>query len=189
MLDKANLRKQIKSERLSISKEEKDKKNKAIFDALINTDIYKNAKSILTYISTPNEVDTYKFIEYALNNGKCIAAPISSYDDCTMKFVEISDTSKLVKSKYDIYEPVYDQSKVITDYKNCICIVPGLAFDISGNRLGYGKGFYDRFLRSFNQPTVGMCYDCFLWKQLGADNYDVPVDIIITENKIINTES
>lgn len=178
MLNKTETRILIKKARTLIAN--KSVLDEKIFKNIINSEIYKNSKTILLYASTNYEVDTYRLIECALNDNKIVGIPISDFSDKTMRFHQITSIKELSQNNHGIKEPE-KSSKQITDYSNSICIVPALVFDLKGFRIGYGGGFYDRFLNSYNGITFGVCYDCFLWKQLDISDYDMPVDYIITD--------
>ena len=90
----------------------------------------------------------------------------------------------MIKGAYGIPEPS-DKMEVVTDFSECICIVPGLVFDLSGHRLGYGKGYYDRFLKDFTGYSVGLVYSEFILDKLPCEPTDRAVDLMITERGII----
>ena len=113
-----------------------------------------------------------------------VAFPISIKDLSVLDFRVVSSFDELSIGAYNICEPSENSEKAIFSDRS-ICIVPALAFDRSGNRLGYGKGFYDRFLNSFTGLSVGVTFDELLCDTLPTDAYDVPVNIIITDKESV----
>lgn len=181
MLEKSEIRKQIKKVRtLLYNKSALDTK---IFENIIKSDIYKNSKSVLLYVSTEYEVDTYRLIERALNDNKTVSVPVSDFTSNTMCFHIIKSLKDLTRLNHGISEPEITADK-LSSYDSSLCIVPAFVYDKRGYRVGYGKGFYDRFLSEFSGTSLGICYECFLWKQLDAEKNDISVDYIITENGV-----
>lgn len=181
MLEKNEIRNQIKKVRtLLCNKSALDTK---IFENIIKSDIYKNSKSVLLYVSTEYEVDTYRLIERALNDNKTVAVPVSDFTSNTMCFHIIKSLKDLTRLNHGISEPEVTADK-LSSYDSSLCIVPAFVYDKMGYRVGYGKGFYDRFLSEFSGTSLGICYECFLWKQLDVETNDIPVDYIITENGV-----
>lgn len=180
MLNKNSLRKHYSNLRSTCSKEQND----ALIRNLLNSTEYKTAKTVFAYIPIKTEPDTYKIILNSIENKKAICVPKCYPDTHTMKFIEISSVENDLKpGSYKIPEPISEEE--FTQPADLI-IVPALSCDIHGNRLGYGGGFYDRFLKE--QPysvKAVMIYDCLLAEQLPIEPTDIPVDIIITESRII----
>ena len=158
-------------------------KNETIAEQLINSLQYKNADSIFAYWSVGSEVDTLKIIEKALRDSKKIALPKCTDENGNMTFFYLPSLDYLVDGMYGIKEPCEDY--IADDFTNTsLCIVPALSFDRCGYRLGYGKGYYDKFLSSFSGITVGLCYEECLCDELPRDSYDKKVNYIITNDKI-----
>lgn len=157
-----------------------------IFLKLINSVGYKNADTILCYISTDIEVDTRKFIKQALKDGKKIAVP-KCFNDGIMIFFEINSLNNLIRSGFGIDEPDENIHRRIdeNEINDALCIVPALSFDKNGMRLGYGGGFYDRFLSTYRLNAVGICYSSCITDRIDAQAYDIKIKNIITENEYI----
>jgi 5-formyltetrahydrofolate cyclo-ligase len=119
-------------------------------------------------------------MEKALKLKKSIAFPISLTDSLTLDFRTVSSLDELESGAYGIKEPREDSPKAILSERT-LCVVPALAFDKQGFRLGYGKGYYDRFLKNFQGVSIGLCKDDFLADSLPTDKNDIPVDILITD--------
>ena len=182
------LRKGIKEKRKSLSFEEKARRDKKISNKLYSLWQYREANVILTYVSTDNEVDTRCIIETALNAKKKVAVPFCVPNTPhLMKFYFINSLSQLEKGSFGVLEPNPNICEELKDFSNGLCLVPALSFDKKGYRLGYGKGYYDRFLSKFDGKTVGLCYEEFLSEELPNGKYDKQVQTIITDREIIKT--
>lgn len=145
---------------------------------------YGRAGVIYTYVSKPLEVDTFSVIKTAIADGKKIAVPRCLPETLGMEFYEIPSLDVLESGCYGVLEPDPDRCRPARNTENAVCIVPGLSFDSKGYRLGYGKGYYDRFLADFKGVTVGLCYSgCIRWN-LPHGYYDRPVDVLITDKYI-----
>lgn len=185
MKDKAKLRQIYKTKRRQMKN--KTQKDALIFSKLINCPLYKNCNTVFTYVSSEIEVDTLTFIRYALKDGKTVAAPICNTEDCTMQFYIIKSLNDLEEGAYSIREPKAYCEKAFCD-ENTLCVVPGLSFDKKGYRLGFGKGYYDRFLSAFLGKTLGLCYNECICEELIHNKYDKTVSAVIAENEIYYTE-
>lgn len=180
---KSKLRKEMKARRAEISN--KSKKDKLISDIFLNSELYKNCRLLLCYSSCGSEISTSRIISAAFADGKAVAFPLC-LDSCgNMEFYFVASFNDLNRGMYGILEPNTDKCRKITDYSDALCLVPGLCFDLKGFRLGYGKGYYDRFLEKFTIKTVGLCYNELIQNSLPIDKYDVSVDYIITQTGII----
>jgi 5-formyltetrahydrofolate cyclo-ligase len=170
-------------------RERLDPQRKADMDAAIQSRFFSlrefgAADVILTYVSKEIEVDTLETIRAVLAQGKRVAVPRCVPDTFQMEFFEIDALQELEKGMFGVLEPVPSRSRPLAGDERCLCVVPGLSFDSQGFRLGYGKGYYDRFLTNFQGPTVGLCYSgCVRWN-LPHGFYDRPVDVLITEKYI-----
>lgn len=180
-MNKSDLRKKYKKIRGSI--EDISALSDDIFSFLINSDLYKNADTVLAYWSVDSEVITHKAIEKALSDKKRVALPKCTDKNGNMEFYYITSLSDLADGMYGIKEPAAD-IKADAFSSNSLCLVPGLSFDKDGYRLGYGKGYYDRFLSSFEGVSVGLCYDICIADALPKDTFDKKVNYIITNTKI-----
>lgn len=148
-----------------------------IYNNLMELDCVKSGHTFLVYASSPVEVDTRRFINTLLAAGKTVAVPKCVGKD--MRFLVISSLSELVRSGFGVDEPVSGQE--IGSFDGTVCIVPALRFDREGYRLGWGGGFYDRFLANYGGVSVGICYEQCCG-DVPKNEYDIPVDKVITEN-------
>lgn len=177
---KNRLREQCKEARRNMTQEQKREKDIGIFDRLVALERYKRAKMLITFVSTPIEVDTHRLIRYALAEGKQVVVPRCVPGTRLMDFCLIESFQDLEPGTFSVLEP-RQSCRVLSHFPRSICIVPGLAFDMSGFRLGYGKGYYDRFLNSYKGQTVGICFNNCLFPSLPHGRFDCAVDLLITE--------
>ncbi|MVB11587.1 5-formyltetrahydrofolate cyclo-ligase family protein [Caprobacter fermentans] len=181
---KKNLRAQFRQYRERMNPEKKSKYDAAILDRFLSLREYESARTVFTYVSKPIEVDTTELIRSVLALEREVAVPLCLPETCGMQFYKISSLEELIIGTYGVLEPDPERNAPVQGSENSICIVPGLSFDSQGYRLGYGKGYYDRFLSDFKGLTVGLCYTgCLKWN-LPHGYYDKPVDILITEKYI-----
>ncbi len=165
--------------RKKLHKKEVLERSREIWEKLKELNEFRKAKTILFYYSIKNEVRTDFMIKEVLGSKK-VALP-SIKDDFIVP-IEVKDLKLMKKGKFGIPEPIGDEIS-LKDID--LVIVPGIAFDLEGYRIGYGKGYYDNFLRKIVCKKIGLAYDFQIVKKLPRNSYDVPVDIIITETRII----
>ena len=175
------LRKNYKILRLNIL--DKSIKDDSICENIINSSLYQNSKHILCYYPLSSEINILKIINHALSHGKKVSLPVSLIDG-TMNFYYIDNLMSLKEGLYGIMEPPKSESNLVKDFSDSICLVPGLTFDTSGYRLGYGKGYYDRFLNRNNIHSIGLCYEELLVSILPINEFDQQVKFICTEKNI-----
>ena len=173
-MKKEFLRKKYKEKRDNIKN--KVTKDNLIYQKVINNKDILSSKTLLIYISINSEVDTIKIINYFLNT-KNIAVP--KVIDNNMYFCYITNLNDLTPGKYNIPEPTNEN--IVTDFDNAICIVPGICYDKKNYRIGYGKGYYDRFLSKNKIKTIGLCYKECMIEKIDNDKYDYKIDEVITD--------
>lgn len=137
-------------------------------------------KVIGIYLSTPNEVETDGIIEELLKQGKIVAAP--RIENNELAFHKLESLKDIELNKYHIREPLFS-SETIDNIE--IVIVPGIAFDVSKNRIGHGKGYYDRYLSKHECYKVGLAFDEHLHKEIPTDSFDIKMDIVITDKSFM----
>ena len=181
--DEKNLiRKQMKQLRADMTRTERFEKSMQIFEQLITVPEFKRADRIYTYVSMDNEIDTIMLIDYSLSLEKRVFVPRVSGRD--MEFYEISDISELSPGYMGIYEPDINGREPDYSRTGFMCM-PGLAFDKSHNRIGYGGGFYDRYLSVENKLyKAALAYEAQLLESIPAQDGDVRPDMIVTEENI-----
>ena len=166
-------------QRRELDKAYREEWNRLVYNKLTELPEILAADTVLTYISTEIEVDTIHFIEEMLKSGKIVAVPKCEGKD--MRFIKISGFNDLGKGAFGILEP--EVGEEITEFKNSVCITPALSYDEKGYRMGYGGGFYDRFSLKYDGISVGICYEAFMG-DIPAEEFDKPVQIIVTDKKI-----
>lgn len=190
-MDKGELRKKIKLKRENLDKNIKLRADEKIRKSLFESEIYKNSKVVFIYVNMDSEINTIDIIKELLTSDKTIAVPKVipvSLKERQMKALKINSLLQLNESgAFGILEPSVECEDISEDVD--LIIIPGLAFDINGNRLGYGGGFYDRFLRKYpNSKRVALCYDFQIFDEIPHEFFDEKVDLIISEEKIISLE-
>lgn len=183
MYSKVELRQLVSSLRNNISISQKLNMDGVIFEKVVQNINFINSKLIFIYVSYMNEVDTQNIIIYAFSKGKRICVPkILSLKE-GMVAIEILSLNELQKGNYGILEPVLDQSKIIEPETIDMIILPGVAFDTKGGRVGYGGGFYDRFLSrvSVEIPKISLAYSLQIFESIPMDKYDIKIDGVITD--------
>ncbi len=170
--------------RKALSKDECNVKSLLIQQKLISTEEYRQSKVIVLYSSIHNEVETNFVISEALLSGKRVFLPVVSA--AGLLFRELPCLQTLRKGRYGIMEPEESDS-VIDPQLADIIVLPGIAFDMEGHRIGYGKGYYDKALHELegSGKLVAFCYDFQLVDEIAGEPHDVRVDMIITESMTI----
>lgn len=197
MMTKEEIRRQMKVKRDSLSPEKQEKLNKKILDRLFQTEAYKKCEMIFSYMSFRSEVDTKEIIRLALLDGKKVYLPRVKKD--TMDFYEIFHMNDLIISSYGIPEPqetqnlcyktsATEQLEDNTKFQK-LMLLPGLAFDLSGCRIGYGAGYYDRYLAA-NRASffykMALAYDIQVVDPIPSDKFDIKADAILTPTRLID---
>lgn len=185
MNKKKGLRKLCKSIRNGIGLDERLLFDRMMFTHLINSDLYKSANTLLVYVSVNNEADTLNIIKYSLADGKRVAVPRCIGNK--MIFIELKSFEELSEGEFGI-PTVASNNIIVDDFLNSVCIVPGLGFDRYGNRLGYGGGYYDRFLSCNPVISVGFCYERCCFNNLPAEGHDIKTQFILTEKGLRNSK-
>lgn len=184
---KTRLREEYRAKRTALTEEEKDRRDARIAGRVRSLWQYRDNAWLLIYVSTPIEVDTRRIIEQALADGKRVAVPRCVPDTRNMEFYEITALSELSPGSFGVWEPQPIPERLYADMNNGLCIIPAFCYDFSGFRLGYGKGYYDRFLAHFEGNMVGICYSDCIRRRLPHGRFDRPVELIVTEDFIRRT--
>ncbi|MGM9571425.1 MAG: 5-formyltetrahydrofolate cyclo-ligase [bacterium] len=189
-MDKKALRKEIFALRDTQEKEIIEEKSAAIHQKLFQLEEFKKANTILIYAAMRGEVLTKGIFTEAYKRGKKVLVPISQLEDRSLLLSEIHDyDNELVVATFNVPEPKKECLRPTAHSEVDLVIVPGVAFDTQGNRLGYGGGFYDRFLAGLKPdvPAIAICYELQLRDDLVAEEHDLPMDWVITEKQAIKT--
>ena len=175
-MDKKELRRSIRERKRAMTEEEIVSRSEKLGVLFAQSEAYKNAKTIYGYLSYNQEVRTVPMLEQALKDGKKVAVPKVYGDE--MKFLYLDDLTKVSKGYAGIPEPIADGP--VADDETALVLMPGLAFDPQGHRIGYGGGFYDKFLAAEpNHPTLALCYEFQLLPELDTEEHDIPVDTVL----------
>lgn len=179
-MDKDLLRKKYLFQRQQNSLKSVSLMSETIINKIIESAFYKNAKTIFTYVSVKNEVDTFLLILKAFEDNKKIAVP-KTYNNGIMKFYYIQSIEDLKVSRFGLLEPINTDDEAIPE-ETTLFLVPGVVFDYSGNRIGYGAGYYDKYLNKLSYVTkIGLAFDNQVLEDIPSDEYDVKMNLIITE--------
>lgn len=182
---KRELRAYYKKLRAECPQNIKQNLDKELTQKFLSLDEYKNCDTLFAFVSMPIECDTSMIIDNALLDNKHVALPKCKNKSGIMDFYFINSKDDLKKGMYSIFEPDSDKCKLVTDFSHGLCLVPGLCFDFQGYRLGFGKGYYDRFLNDFGGTSIGICYSRYVEKSLPHGIFDKYTDILVTE-KFVN---
>ena len=175
-MDKQALRKAIRERKRAMTESEIVAKSEALGALFLASEAYQKAQTIYGYLPYNQEVRTVSMLQRALDDGKRVAVPKCYGDE--MRFIYLDDLSKVEKGYCNIPEPIADEP--VADDPTALVLMPGLAFDPQGHRMGYGGGFYDKFLAAEpNHPTLALCYDFQMMDHLETEAHDIPVDYVI----------
>lgn len=184
---KAGLRDMYKALRRAMPPEVKRQHDAAIARRVTSLWQYKRNDTLLAYVSTAIEVDTLAIMRQAWADGKKVAVPRCVPGTRDMEFYYISSIEELRPGTFGVLEPLPDPKKRLINFDSGLCLVPALCYDWKGFRLGYGKGYYDRFLARFNGNMIGICYSECVRRRLPSGRFDRPVELLVTERYLRRT--
>jgi 5-formyltetrahydrofolate cyclo-ligase len=188
---KSDIRKYILSRRDSIREEIRKDKDREIKERLLALSEFKASHKILLYASFRSEVDTFDLLKYCVAHGKVVVLPKVDKQDNELKLYEIKDTGELISGYLGISEPDVPEDRLMNVEHMDLILVPGVAFDEKCNRLGYGKGFYDKLLSGVRgqgsrvKGLIAMAYEEQIVEALLSEPHDIKMDKIITDKRII----
>ena len=175
-MDKKEIRRSIRQKKQAMTGEDIRRRSASLTWQLQHTAEYRDAKALYAYLPYNQEVRTEELILQALEDGKRVAVPKVYGDE--MRFIYIEDLENIDEGYAGIPEPVDDGP--VADDPTALVLMPGVAFTEEGGRVGYGGGFYDRFLeKEPHHPTVALCYDFQLLESLPTEEFDIPVGLVI----------
>jgi len=187
-MNKEEIRRKILKERLSLSSEDIRDKSRQVFLNLAETVEYINSQNIMFYVATRSEVQTEEIIKMSIKIGKNVFVPIILPEFINLAPSKIFDfDTELEKGKKGIFEPKKEYYRLFPPEDIDLIIIPGVAFDLSGNRIGRGFGYYDNFLRKVRSSAkiVALAFEMQIVKKIPNDKNDIPVNKIITETRTI----
>ena len=176
---KAELRKKIFQEMKTLSQEQKQAMDQVLTERFLQHPFYQEAKTIATYLSFPHEFQTQELIEQALKDGKKVLIP-KTYPKGRMEFV-VYNPQQLVKTSFGLLEPKGDL-EVVDPSQIDLIHVPGLAFTTEGYRIGYGGGYYDRYLEHFAGHTMSTIYPCQV-QEFNSEDHDIAVQEVLIDER------
>lgn len=174
-MEKREIRRAIREQKARLTQEQIEAASAALGTALRAHPMYRAARSVYGYLSYNQEVLTLPLLRAAQADGKRVAVPKVCGE--TMRFLWLDDLTAIAAGYRGIPEPLADGPEA--DDKQALVLLPGLAFDRTGRRIGYGGGFYDRFLSAEPHPTVALCYDFQLFDALQTEAHDIPADAVL----------
>ena len=175
-MNKTELRAHIRSLKRAMTEEEIVAKSHRLTELFLQTEAYRNAKTIYGYLPYNQEVRTTSILQQALADGKRVAVPKCYGDE--MRFIYLEDLTRVAPGYSRIPEPIADEP--VAHDPTALVLIPGLAFTRQGLRIGYGGGFYDKYLSAEpGHPTVALCYDFQMQAQLPTEEFDIPVDLVL----------
>lgn len=189
---KDEIRKDFLKKRYELGEDERKKRSEAICSLAVSLVSFRHADTVLLYAPIKSEIDISIIFDEAIKRGKKVAFPRCDCENRTMTYHYVSSMEDMKPCAYGILEP--DEAAPVYDPENssgvAVCYIPGLAFDAFGYRLGYGKGYYDKFMHIFKGCTIGLIYSEFILPSLPRGKFDRHCDIMLTEKgtKAIKTE-
>ncbi len=175
-IDKKTLRQMIREKKRTMTTGQILCASSRLAELFVQSELYRQAKTIYGYLPYNQEVYTVPMLERALRDGKRVAVPKIYGKE--MRFIYMNDLSQVAKGYAGIPEPIADGP--VADDPTALVLMPGLAFDPQGRRIGYGGGFYDRFLAAEPEhPTLALCYEFQMLPHLETEEHDIPVDCVL----------
>ncbi len=187
MTSKSSIRQQLQSARRLMSLEQKKAASEHITQTLMATAQWKGARSVGCYLAMPEEVATVGLVQAGISEGKSMSAPVVSGKNQPMTFYRLTPHQILEQGPMGIWQPPQDHPVKPESIE--LLIVPAVGFDRAGYRIGYGGGFYDRFLAHFHGWTIGVGFDCQLVDSLPVHTHDRPIQMLITETQILHFQN
>ena len=169
-------------ERKELSDLETIQRSEKIQDNIISSELFQKSKIVLAYLAFKNEVLTSKIIEKCREQKKEICVPGFSHD---RQLTALKHHGDFVEGPYGIRQPLFNPNKVVPIEEIDLIIVPGVAFDTKGNRLGWGKGYYDKFLQSSKSTKAGICYEFQLLDEVPSESHDIKMNYIFSDGRVI----
>ncbi|MBD7983155.1 5-formyltetrahydrofolate cyclo-ligase [Sporosarcina sp. Sa2YVA2] len=185
-MGKVEIRKSVLKLLNNMFEYEHDRKSAVIMNQLIESDSFKKAKCVAVTISRYPEVDTRPIIKYAWQMGKRVAVPKCNARTREMDFRTINSFEDLETVYMDLLEPIESKTKSVRKDEIDLQIVPGVVFSKEGYRIGFGGGYYDRYLEQYKGDSVSLAFEIQMMNEVPVQSHDLPVDRIITENQMID---
>lgn len=184
-LEKKELRHKMRSILDNVDVKEKKRFTVRIEEALYKTEVWKKASMIGITISRGNEIETRGIINRAWKEGKKVAIPKCFPESKNMSFYLFTSDTQLEEVYFGLKEPKVQETTAALNDKIDLLMVPGVVFSKEGYRIGFGGGYYDRFLKDYHKETVSLLFECQLVHKIPVESHDIPVQMLITEERII----
>lgn len=188
-MEKKEMRKKVLQTMSELSREEHALRSRAILSGLLDDPAFQSAKTVGMTISRHPEVDTLQIIEACWRLGKQVAAPKCSAELRTMDFRLIERLDQLEVVYMDLKEPIEAVTTSVEAQAIDLLIVPGVVFTEEGYRIGFGGGYYDRFLADYRGVTRSLAFELQMAEEIPIESHDIPVDAIITDRRVINAKA
>lgn len=190
MEDKSNFRKNVIKKRKSIEKSLISSNSRLIFENLLKLGLFDGRSNIMVYLDFNNEVETKPIIDHLFSTSKNVLVPISVVKTKQLVVSKIESLDDVEVRTYGIREPRPEKVDPVEHDQIDLVIVPGVAFDEDGFRLGYGGGFYDRFIKNLRPDciSVAIAFEYQVFKEVPKEDHDISVDFLITEKRIIKVK-
>jgi len=188
---KKDLRKTILSKRDKMSAAENKRLSGTICRSLMTLSPYQSSKTIMCFVSFRSEIDTSIVIKNILDSGKRLVVPVTDIKSKSLKLSYVNNIGDLVSGTYGIPEPKPSSFQEASPGDIDLVLVPGACFNLKGYRLGYGGGYYDKFLPKIKKDalSLGLCFDFQIVSSIKPEKHDIPVDIVLTEKRMIKTKA
>lgn len=185
--EKDKIREKMYSLRSNLSSKDYNEKNKHVEENFYSLSLEKEYNNFMSYVNIKKEVRTRLIIDNLIKKNKTVSVPICLQKTTNLIASKINSLDELESSFFNLFEPKKEKIEEISPINLEVIIIPGIAFDRSGNRIGFGKGYYDRFLKKVKPGAlkIAMAYDFQVLKDLPTDSFDVNMDMIITDKEII----
>ena len=183
-INKTELRQKYRALRDSFGEEFISKASQCACENIQKTKEFKNADIILLYYPIKNEISPLFLFEVCVKMGKTLAFPVCQKNGVGLIFKKVTSLDELLPSSFGLFEP-NETCETIIPSENTLCITPAIVFSKDGHRLGYGKGYYDRFLMNFTGTRVGFSYSALVCDTLPCEQHDIPLNMIITESEVL----
>jgi 5-formyltetrahydrofolate cyclo-ligase len=183
---KRTMRKETLAARRSLTPDELARRSRAIAERLNSIPEFRDARALLIYVSSKdNEVDTLEPIRNALDDNRMVLVPVAMPSTREILWSQLRSLDDLEPSTFGILEPRNDRVRPVEPTEADVAIIPGIAFDAAGHRIGYGGGYYDRFLGKFRGTKIALAYELQIRDSIPVEPHDLPVDTIVTEKRIV----
>lgn len=188
---KDDIREEYKQRRREMTIEERHRRDETICRVAEGLVSFRYAEFVLLYAATDGEIDIFPIARLALEKGKKVLFPRCDKKTHTMTYHQVNSLEELAVDSYGILEPAADAPlyNCAAETGSAVCFVPGLVYDKAGYRLGYGKGFYDRYLSGFSGCTIGVVYSDYILPEVPRGRFDMSVDILLTEKGVKVTKN